>query len=77
MLADFGLLQLLDSTLMAETATKADNGSARWSAPEILHDFEDNDVYTKEADIWALGMIYYVSETIFSYSAYSQKIDDE
>lgn len=60
MLTDFGFLRLLSGTMMMETATKSEKGSVRWHAPEMLHFSGTDDIHTKESDMWALGMIYYV-----------------
>lgn len=56
MLMDFGLSHILLG-ITAETATRADNGSLRWLAPESL---AEKDAHTRESDVWALGMTYLV-----------------
>ena len=64
---DFGISHMLaeGSTMTIETATGAGKGSMRWQAPELLcGDVSENDVHTEASDIWALGMVYLVSNTL-------------
>lgn len=73
MLMDFGISHLLSTVATKETATRASKGTTRWMAPELLSlDSEDSEkssqdsqlednVHTKESDVYALGMTYYVS----------------
>ena len=61
---DFGLSHMRSTTTRyAETATSAGWGSTPWMAPEqfgsALGTGEDQ-IHTKESDIWALGMVFYV-----------------
>lgn len=66
---DFGISHLLNGTVI-ETATRADKGSLRWAAPELLLSTGEDDqsieaeddkyIHTNESDIWALGMTYLV-----------------
>ena len=57
MVMDFGISHLLEGSAI-ETATKAQNGSLRWLAPELLTGEEE--LHTNQSDIWALGMTYLV-----------------
>lgn len=76
-LMDFGISHLLTGTVV-ETATRAQSGSMRWSAPELYYppakenvpvegesDGEDEDIHTNASDIWALGMTSLVSAVLF------------
>ena len=58
---------MLTGTSTIETATKGYNGTMRWQAPELLELLDDNDLaedfHTEASDVWALGMVYLVSDT--------------
>lgn len=71
MITDFGILPLLEGTATTMSYTRADDGSVRWCAPEVIQDSGTNTAFTKEADIWSLGMIYYVSSSR-PYAYYSE-----
>lgn len=59
--ADFGISRLLSFTTTIGTTTGAVKGTDRWMAPELFQPVSDEDIYTTEADIWALGMTLYAS----------------
>lgn len=66
MLMDFGVSHLLKGSIV-ESATKAEKGTLRWLAPELL--IEGADIHTNDSDVWALGMTYLVREQHFDLSS--------
>lgn len=64
MLTDYGVIQVLSGTSLVDTTTKTGGGSARWLAPEMLQSAGPDNIYTKEADVWAVGMIIYASSPL-------------
>lgn len=62
---DFGLSHILIGTASTiETATGGYRGNIRWQAPELVIESEaENNFHTEASDIWALGMVYFVSDT--------------
>lgn len=63
MLTDFGF-----STLISATSTTNEDflkDSLRWHAPELLYDETSRQQFSKESDIWALGMTHLVSSQSF------------
>ena len=68
-LADFGTSRILRTS---GYTTKNVSGTRRWSAVELLKEELDGDVeilstrISKETDIWALGMVVYVSPIAFN-----------
>lgn len=72
LLADFGLLHLLT---FSDTFTKTTGGvksTVRWTAVELFGLDSELQVFTKEADVWAFGMLIYVlfMPMIFTYHTY-------
>ncbi|KAG9099948.1 hypothetical protein FS749_016646 [Ceratobasidium sp. UAMH 11750] len=58
-LTDFGNAVLKKHTLEFTGTTSGSKISVRWTAPEVLR---GESAYTKEADVYALGMTFYVSQ---------------
>lgn len=46
-------------TFNTTTGNGAVRGSTRWMAPELL-DMDDPQLHSKQSDVWALGMTFYV-----------------
>ena len=64
MLADFGISRFV--SLNGQTAEASYEGSIRWMAKELIRALRSglgHLVHTKESDIWAFGMVVYVSDT--------------
>ena len=69
LLADFGLSLALNASMTFAAHTSTVKGSARWMSVELLSVRDDevedtsNDYGspTQESDVWAFGMIIYVS----------------
>ena len=63
MLADFGISRIMTAT--CSTTTTSAKGSTRWMAIELcpshLEEDDSEGNHTKETDIWAFGMVVYVS----------------
>ena len=77
LLADFGLSQILSTTSIAlQISTYLGGGSIRWMAVELFSsdssedpDMESDVRPTPETDVWALGMVIYVSINMYFYCA--------
>ncbi len=54
---DFGLSQITEYSI-AFSHSCANPGTIRWSAIEL---FDDNVCFTEKTDVWAYGMVLYVS----------------
>ena len=62
---DFGISHMLSTTTQyAETTTSGEIGSIPWMAPELLNP-ADTCIHTLASDIWAFGMVVFVSSTFF------------
>ena len=64
MLADFGISRFV--SVNGEPAEASYEGSIRWMARElirVLMSGSGRPVHTKESDIWAFGMVVFVSDT--------------
>ena len=64
MLADFGISRF--DSVNGEPAEASYEGSIRWMARELINALmsgSDHLVHTKESDVWAFGMVLYVSDT--------------
>ena len=64
-ITDFGISRIVVNsvTIASSTAVK---GSARWMAPELLRfgsgdSASEHQAHTKATDVWAFGMVVYVS----------------
>ena len=64
MITDFGLSRMLSysQTIMASTEHGSVNGTIRWMAFELFGLDNDHVEHTKASDMWAYGMIIYVSD---------------
>lgn len=58
-MADFGLSHMLTFSITLAPTTGGVKGTVRWMSIELFTGDEQNP-FTKEADIWALGMTFYV-----------------
>ena len=74
LLADFGVSRMLAATLTLDKSTSSSvKGSSRWMAIELLapciEEPDETDgvpsLQTKESDVWALGMTFYVTHFSF------------
>ena len=64
MLADFGISRF--DSVNGESAEASYEGSVRWMSWELIDKLMSGSgrpVHTKESDIWAFGMVLYVSGT--------------
>ena len=64
MLADFGISRF--DSVNGEPAEASYEGSIRWMASELVRALMSGSsrlVHTKESDVWAFGMVVYVSDT--------------
>ena len=64
MLADFGISRFV--SVNGKPAEASYEGSIRWMARELIKALMSGSgrpVHTKESDIWAFGMVVYVSDT--------------
>ena len=64
MLADFGISRFV--SVNGEPAEVSYEGSIRWMARELIRTLMSESshlVHTKESDVWAFGMVVYVSDT--------------
>lgn len=62
-LTDFGLSRILDYTwtsALRSSSHSSPRGTTRWMTYELVEDGSDSDC-TKESDMWAFGMVIYVS----------------
>ena len=62
-LADFGISRFV--SVNGETAEASYEGSIRWMAWELMNELMMGSgrlVHTKESDVWAFGMVVYVSD---------------
>lgn len=50
---------------MFSKTTGGMKGSVRWTAVELFRLRSDQAAFTKEADVWAFGMLTYVSFALF------------
>ncbi|KAG8739575.1 hypothetical protein FRC10_005435 [Ceratobasidium sp. 414] len=69
-LTDFGNAVLKKYTLEFTGTTSGSKISVRWTAPEVLR---GESAYTKEADVYALGMTFY--ETVTGKTPFSNKVE--
>ena len=64
LICDFGVSRMLNSSLTSRGTTGLGRGTTRWMAPELLSYIpspgSDSVSHTRETDIWALGMTFYV-----------------
>lgn len=61
LLADFGLSRISDSSLKFSSSSGG-GGTCRWNAIELSGGSDiDKAEYTKGSDVWAFGMVLYVS----------------
>ena len=69
LLSDFGISRIVENSITV-TGTSSLNGNARWMSielfdPSILEDSSRNhELHTKRSDVWAYGMVVYVSDTL-------------
>ena len=64
MLADFGISRFV--SVNGEPAEASYEGSIRWMAVELIDELMSGSgrlVHTKGSDVWAFGMVVYVSDT--------------
>ncbi|KLO11690.1 kinase-like protein, partial [Schizopora paradoxa] len=73
LLADFGLSLALSETMNGTSTTGfASKGTVRWMAKELLVPGDSSSISRpdEQTDIWALGMVIYVSSIAFLYIAF-------
>lgn len=56
-------------TFNTTTGNGAVRGSTRWMAPELL-DMDDPQLHSKQSDVWALGMTFFVGVLIPDHSSH-------
>ena len=64
MLADFGISRF--DSVDGESAEASYEGSIRWMSSELIRALMSGSgrpVHTKKSDVWAFGMVLYVSDT--------------
>jgi serine/threonine protein kinase len=73
MLSDFGVSRIVvEGVTITETTSL--KGSLRYMAPELLEESPTNSkqqLHTKESDVWAFGMVVYVS---YSYAHVHKRV---
>ena len=75
LLTDFGISRIVENSVTV-TGTSSLGGNARWMSIElfdtsILEDSDRNhELHTKRSDIWAYGMVLYVSDDLGFYFVY-------
>lgn len=75
LICDFGISRLIAITtslgLYAHTESGTPKGTCRWMSPELLlPPVGQSASHTKESDIWAFGMIVYVSYSVLHVDHY-------
>lgn len=61
LLADFGLSLALTQSQTTTGTTSSTRGTVRWMAKELFLTGLASPVYDEMTDVWALGMVAYVS----------------
>ena len=75
LLTDFGISRIVENSVTV-TGTSSLGGNARWMSielfdPSILEDSNRNHgLHTKQSDVWAYGMVVYVSDNLGFYFVY-------
>ena len=68
MLCDFGMTRVITSSMSYKTSSSGGNkGTSRYLAYELVALADKYPIHTKASDVWAFGMIAYVSTFALSF----------